>query len=66
MCDGFAGDEALPTCSRQMLRSVLERIRSRGWTLWVGIEPEFFLLNKGAAGQWQVADAADQLDNAFV
>ena len=62
VCDGFAGDEALPTCSRQMLRSVLERIRSRGWTLWVGIEPEFFLLNKGAAGQWQVADAADQLD----
>jgi glutamine synthetase len=30
--------------------------------LWVGIEPEFFLLQKGQDGRWQVADAADQLD----
>lgn len=62
VCDGFAGGEALSTCSRQMLKSVLQRIQDRGWTLWVGIEPEFFLLNKGPGGQWQVADAQDQLD----
>ena len=62
VCDGFAGGEALSTCSRQMLKSVLQRIQDRGWTLWVGIEPEFFLLNKGPDGQWQVADAQDQLD----
>jgi len=62
VCDGFAGGEPLATCSRQMLKSVLERIRSRGWTLWVGIEPEFFLLRKGPAGKWQVADGQDQLD----
>jgi len=62
VCDGFAGGEALDTCSRQMLQSVLARLANRGWTLWVGIEPEFFLLNKGPAGQWQVADSHDQLD----
>jgi glutamine synthetase len=62
VCDGFAGGEALATCSRQLLKSVLQKIKSRGWTLWVGIEPEFFLLQKGQDGRWQVADAADQLD----
>ena len=62
VCDGFAGGEPLETCSRQMLQSVLQRIKDRGWTLWVGIEPEFFLLKQGASGQWQVADGQDQLD----
>ena len=62
VCDGFAGGEALDTCSRQLLKSVLKKIEDRGWTLWVGIEPEFFLLKKGQGGQWQVADAQDQLD----
>ena len=62
VCDGFAGGEALATCSRQMLKSVLQKIQARGWTLWVGIEPEFFLLKKGHGGRWQVADAQDQLD----
>ena len=62
VCDGFAGGEALDTCSRQMLKSVLQKIKDRGWTLWVGIEPEFFLLKKGHGGRWQVADAQDQLD----
>jgi glutamine synthetase len=62
VCDGFAGGEALATCSRQMLKSVLQKIKSRGWTLWVGIEPEFFLLKKRHGGRWQVADAEDQLD----
>lgn len=62
VCDGFAGGEPLSTCSRQLLQSVLQQIKQRGWTLWVGIEPEFFLLKKDALGQWQVADAQDQLD----
>lgn len=62
VCDGFAGGEPLETCSRQMLQSVLATLKSRGWTLWVGIEPEFFLLNKSAKGEWEIADEADQLD----
>lgn len=62
VCDGFAGGQPLQTCSRQMLKTVLRQLEARGWTLWVGIEPEFFLLNKTSAGQWQVADAQDTLD----
>ena len=62
VADGFAGGQALDTCSRQLLQAAIARIKARGWTLWVGIEPEFFLLRQGADGSWQVADAADQLD----
>lgn len=62
VCDGFAGGEPLATCSRQLLRHQLALLRERGWTLHVGIEPEFFLLRRAAAGRWQVADAEDRLD----
>jgi glutamine synthetase len=62
VCDGYAGGEPLATCSRQMLKTVLQQLQARGLTLWVGIEPEFFFLRKGADGQWQIADAEDQLD----
>jgi glutamine synthetase len=61
VCDGFAGGEALDTCSRQMLKSALETIAQRGWKLWVGVEPEFFLMRQ-VNGQWQIADTYDQLD----
>jgi glutamine synthetase len=62
VCDGYAGGEPLETCSRQLLKRQLQRLKARGWTLWVGIEPEFFLLKKDATGQWVGADAQDQLD----
>lgn len=61
VCDGFAGGEPLDTCSRQLLKRVLRQLSVRGWKLWVGIEPEFFLLKRGSEGRWQVADADDQL-----
>lgn len=62
VCDGFAGGQPLDTCSRQVLRRQVARLRERGWTLHVGIEPEFFLLRRGASGRWQVADEQDRLD----
>ena len=62
VCDGYAGGEALATCSRQLLKRQVERLRERGWTLWVGIEPEFFLLRHGELGGWRGADLEDQLD----
>lgn len=61
VCDGYAGGEPLETCSRQVLKRQVRRLEERGWTLWVGIEPEFFLLNQDAQGQWAVADGQDQL-----
>ncbi|QHE88704.1 type III glutamate--ammonia ligase [Hydrogenophaga sp. BPS33] len=62
VCDGFAGGEPLDTCSRQvLLRQVARLQQERGWTLWVDIEPEFFLLQRDAQGQWGVADGDDRL-----
>ncbi|MDD5335059.1 MAG: type III glutamate--ammonia ligase [Rhodoferax sp.] len=62
VCDGYAGGEALATCSRQLLKRQLERLKERGWTLWVGIEPEFFLLRQDQQGHWLAADGQDRLD----
>jgi glutamine synthetase len=62
VADGFAGGQPLETCSRQLLRAAMERIKAQGWTLWVGIEPEFFLLRQGADGTWRVSDTHDHLD----
>lgn len=62
VCSGYAGGEPLETCSRQVLLHQVQKLKERGLTLWVGIEPEFFLLKKNALGQWGVADAEDQLD----
>jgi glutamine synthetase len=62
VCDGFAGGEPLDNCSRQVLKRQLALLKQRGWTLWVGIEPEFFLLRRDAQGRWSGADAQDQLD----
>ena len=61
VCDGFAGGEPLDTDPRGALKRQVARLRERGWTLWVGIEPEFFLLKRGADGRWGVADAQDTL-----
>jgi len=62
VCDGYAGGQALSTCSRQLLKRQLERLSQRGWKLRVGIEPEFFLLRQDAQGRWLAADDQDQLD----
>lgn len=62
VCDGFSGGAALLTCSRQLLKRQLDRLAQRGWTLWVGIEPEFFLLRRDEVGNWIGADLHDQLD----
>lgn len=62
VCDGFAGGLPLATDSRQLLKRQVERLKERGWTLWVGIEPEFFLLKKAPDGQWLPFDAQDDLD----
>lgn len=59
--DGFAGGEALDTCSRQLLRRQLALLTLRGWKLWVGIEPEFFLLRRDAHGHWVIGDDEDRL-----
>jgi glutamine synthetase len=62
VCEGVVAGEAFGRCSRRLLKRQVARLRERGWTLNVGIEPEFFLLKHNAAGQPVAADAADCLD----
>ena len=59
--DGFVGGEPFEACPRQVLRRALARLAERGWTLRTGIEPEFFLLKRDAAG-WRPFDDDDRLD----
>ena len=64
-CDGFVAGEPFEGCSRQVLRRATERLAERGWTLQVGIEPEFFLLKKKqGSGEWLPFDDADRLDKS--
>ena len=60
-CDGFVAGEPFDNCPRQVLRRATDKLAARGWTLQVGIEPEFFLL-KNVDGQWRPFDDADRLD----
>jgi glutamine synthetase len=62
VCDGFAGNEPLETCSRQTLKRQVARLAERGWTLNVGVEPEFFVFRRDEAGRLVSADRQDQLD----
>jgi len=48
--DGFVDGQPFEACPRQILRRAVARLAARGWTLQVGIEPEFFLLNKTPEG----------------
>lgn len=62
VCDGFAGNEPLDTCSRQTLKRQVDRLAKRGWTLNIGVEPEFFVFARDAAGRLIQADRSDKLD----
>ncbi len=59
VCDGFAGGEPLTTCSRQTLKRQILALQDRGWTAWVGVEPEFFLLRRRPDGLCAVGDPGD-------
>jgi len=50
-----------PYCPRTILSRQLARARKKGYTLNVGVEPEFMLLKKNALDQYEPWDA---LDNA--
>ncbi|MBK1713146.1 type III glutamate--ammonia ligase [Rubrivivax gelatinosus] len=60
--DGFVAGEPFDGCPRQLLRRARARLAARGLTMRTGIEPEFFLLKRDAAGRWAPADDADRLD----
>jgi glutamine synthetase len=59
--EGFVAGEPFDACPRQVLARQVARLAASGWTLQVGIEPEFFLLKRDGAG-WLPADDHDRLD----
>ncbi|TAG48117.1 MAG: type III glutamate--ammonia ligase [Betaproteobacteria bacterium] len=61
ICDGFVGGEVFDGCSRQTLKRATARLETLGYTLNVGIEPEFFLLKRNASGQLELPDPQDTL-----
>ncbi len=56
--DGKGGRERSPFCSRSILQRVTDRAREKGYLLKMGIEPEFFLVNKTPNG----IEPADEWD----
>lgn len=62
VCDGVVAGEPFGRCSRRLLKRQIARLTERGWMLNVGIEPEFFLLQRDAAGRPVLSDSADCLD----
>ncbi len=62
VCDGHVDGLPFDACPRQVLKRALARLAERGWQLRTGIEPEFFLLQRGEGGSWRPADEHDRLD----
>jgi glutamine synthetase len=60
--DGWVDGRPFDACARQVLRRQVARLAERGWRLRLGIEPEFFLLQRAPDGRLQPADAQDRLD----
>lgn len=48
--DGHVAGLPFEVCPRQILRRQVARLAQRGWTLNAGLEPEFFLLQRGPNG----------------
>lgn len=64
VCNGYVAGEPYTGCPRQVLLRQVARLAERGWTLQVGIEPEFFLFAASGStdGLTLPADPADRLD----
>ena len=58
--DGHVAGAPFALCPRQILRRQVARLAERGWTLNAGLEPEFFLLQKGEHGA--DSEAGDRLE----
>lgn len=62
VCVGHVDGQPYAYDSRFVLMQQLERLQQKGWTLNVGVEPEFALLRQDAQGRIVPADATDILE----
>jgi glutamine synthetase len=61
-CDVTVEGEAWPYCPRTILRRQLARAKELGYDFKIGIELEYFLINRNADGTIAIADSADTLE----
>jgi glutamine synthetase len=61
ICDGYVAGGVFAGCSRQTLKRAVAALAERGYTMNVGIEPEFFLFARNADGKLVLPDAHDVL-----
>ena len=62
VCDGRVLGKPYPFDTRFVLKQQVAAAIAKGWTLNVGIEPEFMLLERRTDGSLVPADAGDTLD----
>jgi glutamine synthetase len=62
VCDGRVRGKPYAFDTRHVLRQVLEQPAKQGWTVNVGIEPEFMLLKRTPDGRVVPADDSDTLE----
>jgi glutamine synthetase len=62
VCNGRVRSEPWPYDTRHALLQQTARLTERGWTMNVGLEPEFMLLARRADGTYGPADASDALE----
>ena len=62
VCDGRVKGKAYPFDTRFVLRQQVEAAQAKGWTVNVGIEPEFMILKRTPDGALAPADDGDTLD----
>ncbi len=62
VCDGHVRGEPYPYDTRWVLKQQVAAAKARGWTINIGIEPEFMLLKQHEDGSVTPADDSDVLD----
>src|SRR5206468_10229696 len=61
-CDVTVEGEPWPYCPRTILRRQLARAKELGFEFKIGLELEYFLVQRREDGTIEIADAADTLD----
>ena len=61
-CDVTVEGEPWPYCPRTILRNQLARAKELGYDYKIGLELEYFLVQRREDGSIEIADAADTLD----
>lgn len=61
VCDGHVHKKPWATDTRVVLKNQIARLNAKGLTFYTGLEPEFSLLKKNAAGEIVPCDDSDSL-----